>query len=92
MKDLYLSLGKGTALPQRICDLCKLRLVMVLILCALTAGCLAPKRTYIVPRQCLKINAQSFTRPCMQRSDGKLVCDGVVITATCVQTSSVSGP
>ena len=57
-----------------------------LLLLLLTAGCVAPKRSNLVyPRRCLTINAQSFTRPCRQRGDGKLVCDGVVVSASCVE-------
>jgi len=49
-------------------------------------GCAVRKRpNVIVPNQCIRLNAESFTRPCEQRADGKLVCDGVVVTATCVQ-------
>jgi hypothetical protein len=64
------------------------KLALVITLCVLTTGCVAPKRAaFIVPRRCLKIDAESFTRPCVQRADGKIVCDGVVFTATCLQVS-----
>jgi hypothetical protein len=32
----------------------------------------------------MKVSVQSFTQPCLQRLDGKIVCDGVVITANCL--------
>jgi hypothetical protein len=64
------------------------KLGLVITLCGLTTGCVAPKRaTFVVPRRCLKVDVESFTRPCVQRADGKIVCDGVVLTATCVQGS-----
>ena len=73
--------------PRRV-RLVRAGLVLLLALCNLVAGCAAPRRkTFMVPRRCLKIDAQSFTRPCMQRVDGKLLCDGVVVTATCVDVS-----
>jgi hypothetical protein len=53
--------------------------------CLISGGCLAPRRgALLVPGQCLKIGAESFTQPCIQRADGKLVCNGVVVTANCV--------
>ena len=63
-------------------------LVAVLSLC-LATGCVAPKRaaSFVVPKRCIKVDAQSFTRPCKQLADGKIVCDGVVVTATCVQAA-----
>jgi hypothetical protein len=62
------------------------RLVLVLTLCIVALGCVAPKRaTFTVPRRCVKVEAQSFTRPCQQRPDGKLLCDGVVVTAQCLE-------
>lgn len=64
------------------------RLALLVVLWAFATGCVAPKRAiFVVPRRCLKIDAQSFTRPCVQRPDGKLLCDGVVVTATCVAVS-----
>ncbi len=60
--------------------------------CLVTIGCVTtPKRpasSLVVPSRCLKMTAESFTRPCAQRSDGKLVCDGVVVTATCVEVAN----
>jgi len=61
-------------------------------LCVLTVGCVTtPKRpasSLVVPSRCLKMTAESFTRPCAQRADGKLVCDGVIVTATCVEVAN----
>jgi len=54
----------------------------------LFVGCVTPKRaTLVVPARCMKMRAESFTRPCVQRQDGKLQCDGVVVTATCTEVS-----
>ena len=62
------------------------KLALVFVFCALATGCVAPKRaSLVVPRRCLKLDTASFTRPCMQRTDGKLLCDGVVVTATCIE-------
>jgi hypothetical protein len=59
-------------------------LPQVLLVCALGVGCVAPKRAnLIIPGRCVRVKAESFTRPCVPRPDGKLVCDGVVISATC---------
>jgi len=64
------------------------RLALLVVFWAFAVGCLAPKQARLVfPSRCLKVNAQSFTRPCVQRVDGKLLCDGVVVTATCVEVS-----
>ena len=62
------------------------KLALTLMLCLLATSCVAPKRAnLVVPRRCIKVEAASFTRPCTQRLDGKIVCDGVVVTATCMQ-------
>ena len=64
----------------------------VVTACLVTVGCVTtPKRpasSLGVPSRCLKMTAESFTRPCAQRPDGKLVCDGVVVTATCVEAAN----
>ena len=76
------------ALLRGLACLRKASLALVVTICTLATGCIAPKRAnFIVPGRCMKINVQSFTRPCVQRADGKLVCDGVVVTATCVEAS-----
>ena len=52
-------------------------------------GCLPPRReAFIIPAHCVKIGVESFTQPCRQRANGKLVCNGVVITANCVAPQS----
>lgn len=65
---------------------------LVAALCVVTVGCVTtPKRpasSLVVPGRCLKMTAESFTRPCAQRPDGKLVCDGVIVTATCVEVAN----
>src|SRR5437016_8005208 len=38
--------------------------------------------TLIIPAHCVKVSIRSFTQPCLQRMDGKLLCNGVVITAS----------
>jgi len=76
------------ALLRRPASSRKISLALILIVCTLATGCVAPKRaSFVVPRRCMKINVQSFTRPCVQRADGKLVCDGVVVTATCLEAA-----
>jgi len=80
--DCNQSLLQGSA------SLRKAKLALILTVCIVATGCIAPKRaSFVIPRRCMKINVQSFTRPCVQRADGKLVCDGVVVTATCVEAS-----
>jgi hypothetical protein len=62
------------------------KLSRALLLCSLASSCVAPKRAHlIVPQHCIRLNAESFTRPCTTRPDGKLLCDGVVVTANCMQ-------
>ena len=64
------------------------RIALLVVFWAFATGCVAPKRAgFVVPRRCQNIDVQSFTRPCLQRADGKLLCDGVVVTATCIQVS-----
>ncbi len=61
--------------------------VALLLAClSLATDCVGPKRAaFVVPKRCIKVDTQSFTRPCTQRADGKLLCDGVVVTATCIE-------
>ena len=60
------------------------RIVLLAALCSLT-GCLHVRHSrYVIPAHCVRVSIQSFTQPCAQRSDGKIVCDGVVITASCL--------
>jgi hypothetical protein len=68
-----------------------LNLALNVLICLAAIGCVAPKRTasFEVPVRCMKVDSDSFTQPCRQRSDGKLLCDGVVVTATCVQFSQL---
>ena len=88
MEETHISLGRWPAVLHTLCDLRRASLVFALTICVIASGCIAPKRSsFIVPRRCLKIDAQSFTRPCVPRADGKLVCDGVIIQATCVEAS-----
>jgi hypothetical protein len=58
---------------------------VIAVVCLSSGACLAPRRMgFMIPAHCLKIGVESFTQPCTQRTDGKLVCNGVVITANCV--------
>ncbi len=60
------------------------KIVLLAALLSLT-GCVHVRRTgLVIPAACVRVNIQSFTRPCTQRPDGKFLCDGVVITASCV--------
>jgi hypothetical protein len=66
------------------------RLLFVSLMVGLfSEGCLPPRReAFIIPAHCVKIGVESFTQPCTQRANGKLVCNGVVITANCVAPQS----
>ena len=66
------------------------RLLFVSLMAGLfSEGCLPPRReVFIIPAHCVKIGVESFTQPCTQRANGKLVCNGVVITANCVAPQS----
>jgi len=65
-------------------------LFVSLMACLFSEGCLSPRQAaFMVPAHCLKIGVESFTQPCIQRADGKLVCNGVVITANCLAPQSV---
>lgn len=57
---------------------------LVAALCFLSACVQVRNPRYIVPSRCIAINIQSFTQPCQQHPDGKIVCNGVVITASCL--------
>ena len=49
-----------------------------------STGCIhARSSKFVIPSRCVTVNIQSFTEPCTERADGKLVCNGVVITANC---------
>ena len=61
-----------------------LAVVLLVILVSLT-GCMSVRYSgFVIPARCVRVSVQSFTRPCIERRDGKFVCDGVVITASCV--------
>ena len=60
------------------------KVVLLAVLFSLT-GCVHVRRPdFVIPLHCMMIRIQSFTQPCQRRADGKLVCNGVVITANCV--------
>jgi hypothetical protein len=61
---------------------------IALVACALPSiGCMQPHREFQVPFSCLQFTAASFTGPCHERPDGRIVCDKVVVTATCMQAN-----
>ena len=59
--------------------------VVVLVSVVSLTGCMSVRHSgFVIPARCVRVSVQSFTRPCTERPDGKFVCDGVVITASCV--------
>jgi hypothetical protein len=77
---------KSTYRRSRAHQLRGLVVVLTIVFCYFITGCAMPKRAHlIVPSRCMKLTATSFTRPCTQRPDGKLVCDGVVVQASCIK-------
>jgi len=61
----------------------------LLLLLVPAASCVQPHhlREFAVPLRCLQFTADSFTGPCRERPDGKIVCDKVVVTATCMKAN-----
>jgi hypothetical protein len=56
--------------------------VVVLVSLVSLTGCMSARHSgFVIPARCVRVSAQRLTRPC---PDGKFVCDGVVITASCV--------
>ncbi len=86
---------KGTALA----DVLTMKLVMValyrsvlfkiaglLLLLFPAGGCVhASHLKFIVPSRCAKVSIEDFTRPCHQLADGKLLCNAVVVSVSCIQ-------
>ena len=69
-----------------ICQQATLRLAALLLLLFPAGGCLHPAHSrFFVPSRCLKVTVESFTRPCTQLADGKLLCNAVVVSASCIQ-------
>lgn len=61
---------------------CRIALAASLVV---STGCVHVRPAhFVIPARCVAVSIQSFTEPCLQRDDGKLICNGVVITATCV--------
>ena len=59
--------------------------VVVLVSVVSLTGCMSVRHSgFVIPARCVRVSVQSFTRPCTERPDGRFVCDGVVITASCV--------
>lgn len=57
------------------------KILLLAVLVSLT-GCLHARHSeFVIPARCVRVSVQSSTRPCTQLLDGKIVCDGVVITA-----------
>ena len=72
--------------PDRSHVLRNVSVVLLLAGLSFATGCVAPKRaSFVVPKRCIKVDSQSFTRPCRQQEDGKIMCDGVIVTATCIE-------
>jgi hypothetical protein len=60
------------------------KIILLAALFSLT-GCLHVRRSdFVIPAHCVRVSVQSFTQPCTGLPDGKFVCNGVVITASCV--------
>lgn len=59
------------------------KIMLLAVLISLT-GCLhACHSGLVTPAHCVRVSVQSFTQPCTG-PDGKFVCNGVVITASCL--------
>ena len=60
-----------------------------LILALFLTGC-APKHParLVIPRECAVVTIASFTKPCEELKDGKILCDGVIIKATCTRVKN----
>jgi hypothetical protein len=60
------------------------RIVLATLL-LVSIGCIHVRSSkFVIPARCVSVYIQSFTEPCAQRADGKIVCNGVVITANCI--------
>ena len=60
------------------------KIMLLAVLISLT-GCLHERHSgLVIPAQCVRVSVQSFTPPCAGLPDGKFVCNGVVITASCL--------
>ena len=66
-------------------------LVLLLILLP-TLGCLHATHLgfVVIPNHCVRVTVESFTRPCNQLADGKIMCDHVLVSASCVLSPSKS--
>ena len=72
----------------RVATACLITLAAALVV---STGCIHVRPAqFVIPARCVAMKIQSFTEPCLQRDDGKLICNGVVITATCVAPLSTS--
>jgi hypothetical protein len=79
----HLFVAVGSVLPKAAFSTCAAAVLLVLL--GLCTGCIQPHQHFQVPLACLQFTADSFTGPCNQRDDGKIVCEKVVVTATCLQ-------
>jgi hypothetical protein len=66
----------------------KSRIGLLAVLISLT-GCLHVRQGFVIPAHCVRVSVQSFTQPCTGLPDGKFVCNGVVITASCMAPPSL---
>lgn len=51
-----------------------------------SVGCAAKHVAQVdIPKECIHVTMQSFTKPCREQPGGNYVCDGVVLQASCVR-------
>ncbi len=68
-----------------------MRTVATAALLMVLTGCLHVRQSgLVIPARCVRVNVQSFTQPCSGLSDGKFLCNGVVITASCMAPAPLS--
>ena len=59
------------------------RIGLLAVLISLT-GCLYVRHPgFVIPARCVRVSVQSFTKPCSELRDGRFVCNGVLIAASC---------
>jgi hypothetical protein len=69
----------------------KSRIGLLAVLISLT-GCPHVRRAgFLIPAHCVRVSVQNFTQPCSGLPDGKFVCNGVVITASCMAPPRPTG-
>jgi hypothetical protein len=93
-EDLVMSAHPGKSVPahhRRVIQKTRTASLIGLscLLClAANVSCMRPHHTeFQVPVSCIQFTADSFAGPCRERGDGKIVCERVVVTASCVQAN-----